>query len=357
MTPEDQAPPNPVSPAGNNPEPSRPTPWVPSQDKALGGAAVTDTQATETATGGNGFDDAPDTLPSSSPDSDVLANSDAAPSAQSQQPPQSVEMPSSFVPPAEPTPPLGVQPAPQEPFGEPQSPATGPDMAAGPQPPLMPPSPAKGKAAKLVLLVVIVLVLGIGGYFGYKAFKNHSQNASVKNAVNNAASNSKAANATDLGTLNNMKFVASASAVEGLTKVDIASNPNASEYTTADQSCALTFGTATAAIDPGNSITDVVNDTLQQAKNKGAIASTPAAVQARTFKDTANSSKVYSMPTFQYEYSVSGEYATGVQSVDILKNGLRAIVAVACSMKGSSPTAAMLAPLEQVAGQLTVTAE
>ncbi len=318
MTPEDQAPQSSVSPASNNPESSQPEPWVPPQDGASGGAATTEPEAT---TREGAFGKTPDTLPPSSSDSDVLANSNASSPGQS---PQSTEA-ASFVPPAEPTPPLGVQPAPQEPFGGPQSQVTGPDVAAGSQPPLMPPSPAKGKAAKLVLLVIIVLILGVGGYFGYKAFKNHSQNASVKNAVNSATANSKAANATDLGTLNDVKFAAPASAVAGLTKVDIVGNSNASEYTTADQSCALTFGTATAAIDPGNSITDVVNDTLQQAKNKGATASAPVAVQARTFKDTNNSSKVYSMPTFQYEYSLKGEYATGVQSVDILKNGLRAI--------------------------------
>ena len=368
MTPEDQAPQNSVNPAAN-PEPPRPKPWMPSNDENTEPSDAP--AAAETTTDLASPEEAANGSPAVLPDAPLSqsAGSDASGfSGEDTNPAGGPAKPESFSPsasqggvsaaqPPEPALPPATQVAPSAPLGE-SAPIPGADMNANASSPLSSSSAGKGKLVKLLLLIVVVIVVITGAYFGYKAVKGHNQNKAVNSAVNNATASSKASNAIDLGTLNNVKFVAPASALTGLTKAETTGNPNAAIYQTADGSCALSFGTATTAIDPGNSIADIVNDTLQQARSKGAtVANAPVAVQARTFKDTNDSSKMYSMPTFQYSYNFNGDYATGIQSVAILKSGVRAVASVACSMQGSLPDASMLAPIEQAESQLTVTAE
>ena len=208
---------------------------------------------------------------------------------------------------------------------------------------------------KLIVLAVVVLVLVVAGYYGYKAWKKHDQTASVNNALN-AATAKKVAGATDMSTLNNVKFAIPSSALATLSKQQSA-NPNAFYYATADGRCLLIYGTGTASQVKGSNVSQIVNNYLDNIRADGADVATPTASDPRVFKDANDATKKYSMPSLNFTFTQGNEYGRGYYSGVLLKGGNRAIVETACDNQGSPVSDADMTAMNNIADQLTVTAQ
>lgn len=365
MTPEDQ-PQKPVVPA-NDADANRPKPWTPPTEdtdnkladtdvnpdstantsEGLGDVAVNNTTSTPSETAGDtGIDSEVSGMPSESPAEGAVPVSPTEPGMTEPTMPQT--------PPVTPTSPQ--MPGSEMPAGGDATPFGVPTPSTTPPQPMSSGDPGKKKMLMKVVILVIVLALVVAaGFFGYKALKHNKQTASVNNALNDSSTKTTAG-ATEVSTLNSMKFEIPSSALASLTKQK-SSAPNLNYYTTADNNCFVAFGTGDSSAIKGDNISEIVTNYLDGIRKSGATVATPTAADPRIFKDTKDSSKTYSMPSLNLSFMQGTEHAQGYYSGALLKGGERAVVETACDNKNGAVDQAQMTALSDITKQLTVTVQ
>ncbi|HKR81603.1 MAG TPA: hypothetical protein VJR27_01230 [Candidatus Saccharimonadales bacterium] len=349
MTPEDQTPQKPVTPGSSAPDVNRPMPWTPPAEGEEAKPAEVNSESmgdvtSEAPTEPVNSSETP-SLDTQTPEAPSETAASEAPTTEAMPP---AEPPVSPAPPVAPTPPS----TPETPLSEAPAPIGVPTPPA-PQPPA--PSGGSKKWLKIVLLVVVLALVVAAAFFGYKALKHNNQTASVNNALD-AAQTKKVSGATDLSTLNSIQLEMPASALASLTKQKTSAS-TLNYYTTADNTCFVAYGTGDSSIIKGANISEIVNAYLDGIRKTGANVATPTAADPRTFKDTKDATKTYSIPSLNFTFTQGNEHAQGYYSGTVLKSGQRVVVETACDNKTGTVDQAQMTALSNITKQLTITVQ
>jgi hypothetical protein len=253
------------------------------------------------------------------------------------------DRPATPVPPS--TPPVPAGPPQPAPAGLP----TQPGAPSSPVPPLTPGGlPPKGKTTFLIVMIAVaVLLLSIIGYFIFIRSEK-----SANDAAN--TSNSTAANATDMATLQKVSFAAPKD-MSGFSDRDTGV-PGNKDYVSKEGDCELIFGTVGEDLLPGADLNAIVEPQLAQLRGAGSKVTGPNAGEALILEN-ASGGESYRMPTLSFEFSEpDGPGTASVRySAVLLKSNERAVVSRSCISKDGPVVKSKLDALEAKAAELTVT--
>jgi hypothetical protein len=225
------------------------------------------------------------------------------------------------------------------------SPLTPPTPAMGTG---MPPSETSGTKRRLTAVILVILVLlAIGGaaYFILSSGKS-TDNAADKSTK---SSNSQAASMAALShaTLNPPDNIPGYKARQtGIASIK--------DYVSDDNVCEFIIGTTTVAQLPGVDLDAIVKPQLDQLRSLGATVNGPTAGPPLTLKNADDSSKQYSMPTLNFEFSQDKKHAIVHYSAVILSSGDRAVINRTCINQNGEVDKAKLSALDEKAKGVTV---
>lgn len=200
----------------------------------------------------------------------------------------------------------------------------------------------------LGLAVLAVLILVASLFFLKPGSKSVDK-------ANKESSQSASSTAIDIGTLTNVSFTPGD--LSSLQKNESASNETFFTYSTADQTCAIGFGTVTAQTQPGETAAAVVDAQITSLRDGGATVVGPTVGEPLVLKDSKDGSKTYKIPTVIFKVSKDDTRAVTNYSIVLLKNGDRAVINRVCGRTdGQEVKDSDVQKFNQMAKQLTVTA-
>jgi hypothetical protein len=221
-------------------------------------------------------------------------------------------------------------------------------MAAGiPQAPTPAPT-GKRKAALIIVAIAVAVVLAVAAGLWLFVLKGSGH----RSADSEAQRSSQHATATGMATLNRVTLVPPAT-IAGFTLRNSGIS-TISDYISDDRTCELIVGVVTGSQLPGASLDAIIEPQLQQLRDAGATIVGPNAGAAVTVKQTA-STKSYSMPTLNFEFSEGPKHAVVHYSAVILKSGDRAVLNRTCINATGTVDASHIRAVDEIAKQVTVT--